>query len=116
MSATVAASCTINPALEASATVTARFVIDETIGTWSSSCNDPEPHRPCGARPPSTTSGEPLNQAVVMAETPFVIPGPAVSTARPGVRVSLAYPSAAKVAVCSCRVSTIRTSLCRAAS
>lgn len=46
--------------------------------------------------------------AVVTAETPLVTPGPAVSTARPGVRVSLARPSAAKTAVCSWRTSTRR--------
>ena len=65
---------------------------DRTPGsaTWSSSCSDPAPHRPCGARPPSTTSGEPLNCAEVTAETPLVMPGPAVSTASPGLRVSLA--------------------------
>jgi hypothetical protein len=31
-----------------------------------------------------------LNHADVIAETPFVIPGPAVSAAKPAVRVSLA--------------------------
>ena len=34
-------------------------------------------------------------------------PGPAVSTASPGVRVSLPVASAAKAAVCSCRTSRI---------
>jgi hypothetical protein len=37
-----------------------------------------------------TTRGDPLNHADVMAETPFVIPGPAVSAAKPGRRVSFA--------------------------
>jgi hypothetical protein len=46
-----------------------------------------------------------LNDAVVTALTPFVTPGPAVSTATPGRRVSLARPSAANVAVCSWRTS-----------
>src|SRR6266536_2786105 len=59
-----------------------------------------------GARPPSTSSDEPLNQAVVTALTLLVTPGPAVTTARPGARVSLAMPSAANTAVCSCRTST----------
>ncbi len=40
--------------------VDAAFVIDATIGTWSSSCSEPEPHRACGARPPSTSIGVPL--------------------------------------------------------
>ena len=33
---------------------------DATIGTWSSSCSEPAPHGACGARPPSTTIGEPF--------------------------------------------------------
>ena len=97
-------------------TVPACLVIGVTIGTWSSSCSEPAPQRPCGARPPNTTKGEPLNQAEVMADTALVTPGPAVSTARPGRRVSLAYPSAANVAVCSWRVSTTRRPWWRAAS
>ena len=52
--------------------------------------SDPEPQRSSGARPPSTTTGAPLKNAEVIAETPFVTPGPAVSAARPGRRVSLA--------------------------
>ena len=90
-------------------TVRADLVIDATIGTWSSSCNEPAPHRACGARPARTTSGDPLKRAVVMALMPLVTPGPAVSTATPGRRVSLAMPSAANVAVCSWRTSTMRT-------
>jgi hypothetical protein len=50
-----------------------------------------------------------LNDAVVTAEMPLVTPGPAVRTATPGRRRSLAVASAAKVAVCSWRTSTIRT-------
>ena len=46
--ARAAASWTIIAALEPSVTVAARFVIDDTIGTWSSSCSEPDPHRPCG--------------------------------------------------------------------
>ena len=88
--------------------VRADFVTEARIGGWSSSCSDPEPHRLAGARPPTTTSGDPLNWAWVMALTPFVTPGPAVSTARPGERVSLPMASAAKVAVCSCRTSISR--------
>jgi hypothetical protein len=55
------------------------------------------------------TTGAPLNQADVTALTVLVIPGPAVTTARPGTRVSRATPSAANAAVCSCRTSTRRT-------
>src|SRR5215475_1499821 len=53
-----------------------------------------------------TTTGEPLNHAVVTALTPLVTPGPAVTTASPGARVSRAVASAANTAVCSCRTST----------
>ena len=84
------ASWTIAPAFAPSVTVADHFVIDCRIGTWSSSCREPAPHRRCGARPPSTTSGDPLNHAEVTAETPLVMPGPAVSAATPGRRVSLA--------------------------
>ena len=43
------------------------------------------------------------------ALTELVTPGPAVTTASPGVRVSRAVASAANTAVCSCRTSTSRT-------
>ena len=78
------------------------------IGGWSSSWSEPLPQRFCGARPPTTTRGEPLNCAWATALTPLVTPGPAVSTARPGVRVSLPIASAAKAAVCSWRTSRMR--------
>ena len=85
-----AAAWTAAAAALASLTVTADLVIDCTTGTWSISCSDPDPQRPSGARPPITTTGEPLNHALVIAETPLVMPGPAVSAAKPGRRVSLA--------------------------
>ena len=71
----------------------------------------PRPSGACGARPPMTSSGEPLSHADVIALTPFVTPGPAVSAATPGRRVTFAQPSAANVAVCSWRVSTRRMSV-----
>ncbi len=43
------------------------------------------------------------------ALTQLVTPGPAVTTASPGARVSRAVASAAKTAVCSCRTSTSRS-------
>ncbi len=86
--------------------VPACFVTDATIGTWSSSWSDPEPHRARGARPPITVTGVPFSAAVVIALIPFVTPGPAVSAATPTPRVTFAHPSAAKPAVCSWRVST----------
>ena len=58
------------------------------------------------ARPPRTTSGEPLKLALAIALTPLVTPGPAVSAQTPGVRVAFAQPSAAKAAACSWRTST----------
>ena len=96
--------------------VIAFLVIGASTGTWSNSCSEPAPQRACGARPPSTMRGEPLKWAVVTALMPLVTPGPAVRTATPGRRVSLAMPSAAKVAVCSWRTSTMRTSCFTAAS
>src|SRR3954451_18355935 len=75
---------------------------------WSSSCRLPLPQRLSGARPPTTTTGDPLKYACVIGLTPLVTPGPAVSTARPGTRVSLPSASAAKTAVCSCRTSRSR--------
>ena len=64
--------------------VRASLVTDATIGGWSSSWRLPLPQRFCGARPPTTTIGEPANCACAIALTPLVTPGPAVSTARPG--------------------------------
>ncbi len=78
------------------------------IGGWSSSWSEPLPQRFCGARPPTTTRGDPLNCAWATALTPLVTPGPAVSTASPGVRVSLPIASAANAAVCSWRTSRMR--------
>ena len=73
------------------------------------------PHRPAGDRPPSTTIGEPLNHALVMALTVLVTPGPAVTTANPGVRVNLPVASAAKAAVASWRTSINRRGPSRSA-
>ncbi len=80
-----------------------------TTGTWSISCSEPDPQRISGARPPMHDQRRTVEpRAVVIADTPLVMPGPAVSAARPGRRVSLAHASAANVAVCSWRVSTTR--------
>ena len=108
VSAVAAASWTTAGMSSTAVTVRASLVTGASRGTWSSSCSEPEPQRACGARPPSTTTAEPLKCACVMAEMPLVTPGPAVSTASPGRRVSRAWPSAAKAAVCSCRTSTMR--------
>ena len=88
--------------------VRASLEIDATIGGWSSSWRLPLPQRFCGARPPTTTIGEPANCAWAIALTPLVTPGPAVSTASPGTRVSLPVASAANAAVCSWRTSSSR--------
>ena len=102
------ASCIPSATSSALWIVRASLETGATIGGWSSSCSEPVPQRLAGARPPTTTSGEPLNWAWAMALTPLVTPGPAVSTARPGLRVSLPIASAANAAVCSCRTSRIR--------
>ena len=88
--------------------VRASLETDATMGGWSSSCSDPLPQRLAGARPPTTTIGDPANWACAIALTPLVTPGPAVSTASPGTRVSLPVASAAKAAVCSWRTSSSR--------
>ena len=72
-----------------------------TSGTWSISCSEPCPQRVAGARPPSTSSGEWLACAEAIALIAFVTPGPAVTAATPGQRVTFAQPSAANAAVCS---------------
>ena len=64
--------------------VRADFATGAMIGGWSSSWRLPLPQRFCGARPPTTTIGDPANWAWAMALMPLVTPGPAVSTARPG--------------------------------
>ena len=89
-------------------TVRDSLVTGSSSGGWSSSCRLPMPQRFAGALPPTTTSGEPLNWAWVIALTPLVTPGPAVRTASPGTRVSLPTASAANTAVCSWRTSRIR--------
>ena len=76
-----------------------------TNGMWSISWSEPCPQRACGARPPSTTIGEPFCDAEAIALIPLVTPGPAVSAHTPTLRVTFAHPSAAKAAVCSWRTS-----------
>ncbi len=87
--------------------VAASFVSGRTNGTWSISCSEPRPQRSAGARPPSTSTGELFDCAEATALSAFVTPGPAVTAATPGVRVTFAQPSAAKAAVCSWRTSTM---------
>jgi hypothetical protein len=116
VAASAVAATTSRPMAPTDVTVADRLVTGASTGTWSNSWSDPAPQRSWGARPPSTTNGEPLNHALVTALIPFVTPGPAVRTATPGRRVSFAVPSAANVAVLSCRTSTMRTSWSSAAS
>ena len=87
--------------------VAASLTIGRTNGTWSISCSDPCPQRNAGARPPSTIIGEWFCLALAIALIPLVTPGPAVSAATPGWRVTFAHPSAANAAVASWRVSTM---------
>ncbi|GAB4697313.1 hypothetical protein MOKP118_07300 [Mycobacterium avium subsp. hominissuis] len=102
------ASSTSRPASSADCAVAAKRASGATNGTWSISCSEPMAHRCAGARPPSTTSGEEFCCAAAIALIPLVTPGPAVSAATPGSRVTFDQPSAANVAVCSCRVSISR--------
>ena len=60
-----------------------------------------------------TTIGLDAWYAFATAVTTSVTPGPAVTTATPGLKVMREYPSAACPADCSCRVSTIPMSLFR---
>ena len=106
--AAVKASCMPSMTSPAVWRVRADFAIGATIGGWSSSWRLPLPQRLAGARPPTTTIGEPANWAWAIALMPLVTPGPAVSTARPGTRVSLPVASAANAAVCSWRTSSSR--------
>ena len=86
--------------------VAAILTTGRTNGRWSISCSDPWPQRHAGARPPSTSIGERFCVAEAIALIPFVIPGPAVSAATPGSRVTFAQPSAANAAEDSWRTST----------
>ena len=107
-SSAVAIASSISPGMAAVASaVRASLVSGATNGTWSISWSDPIPQRPAGARPPSTSIGEPLACADASALMPLVTPGPAVSAQTPIRRVAFAQPSAAKAADCSWRTSTM---------
>src|SRR5215467_12755484 len=66
------------------------------------------PQRAMGARPPITNIGLSLPMAWASADVALVTPGPAVTAATPHSRVTLAQPSAANAADCSCLVSMMR--------
>ena len=100
------ASAVVRAIFAGSLTVCADLTSGETNGRWSISCSEPDPQRISGARPPSTTSGEPLACAEAIALIPLVTPRPAVSAQTPGSRVAFAQPIAAKAADCSWRTST----------
>src|SRR5262245_21526272 len=106
--ATVNAASTTSAMSSTRCAVVADLVMELRIGGWSSSCRLPMPPRWVGARPPTTTNGEPANCACAIGLTPLVTPGPAVSTARPGARVSLPVASAANTALGSWRTSINR--------
>ena len=74
--ASVNASCIPSATSPAVWMVRASLETGARIGGWSSSWSEPLPQRFCGARPPTTTSGEPLNWAWATALTPLVTPGP----------------------------------------
>lgn len=58
--AVVSAAATARGMSSALNTVSACLVTGATSGRWSISWRLPEPHRNCGARPPSTSTGEAL--------------------------------------------------------
>ena len=60
------------------------LVIGSSSGGWSISCRAPQPQRERGARPPMTTTGEPLKCAVATPLTPLVMPGPGGQHGQPG--------------------------------
>ena len=64
--------------------VRASLVTGATNGTWSISWSEPCPQRNAGARPPSTSIGEPFCSADAMPLMPLVTPGPAVSARHAG--------------------------------
>ncbi len=68
----------------------------------------PRPLSRVAAAPPNKMSGDSAICAFLTAVTVLVTPGPAVTTATPGMPESRAVASAAKTAVTSCLVSTIR--------
>lgn len=84
------------------------LVIDRSRVTWSISCNEPMPEKKRGPCPPMRIIGTPPRIALAAAVTASVTPGPAVTTATPGLPVARAHPSAAWPAACSCRKSTTR--------
>ena len=116
VSASRNASAARAPMVAGSFRVHAAFVTGPRSAGWSNSCNEPEPHRASGARPPTTTIGAPLKNPVANADTALVTPGPAVTAANPGVRFSRPVASAAKTAVASWRTSSRRTAPSRSAA
>ena len=111
--ATRRASATVGATSSGVMAVTACLVSGPMNAVWSISWRLPVPQVEAGARPPLTRIGEPPNRALATADTLLVTPGPAVRAATVGRRVSLARPSAAKVADCSWRKSHRATSACR---
>lgn len=85
-----------------------RLTCGVTSGRWSISCSAPRPCSAVGAAPPSSSSGDCASCAFFSAVIVFVMPGPAVTAATPGRPASRACASAAKTAVASSRVSTMR--------
>ena len=69
------------------------------------SCNDPRPFSRIDVAPPITINALSASCAFFMAVMVFVSPGPAVTTATPGIPVNLELASAANTALTSCRTS-----------
>ncbi len=82
-------------------TVVANLVMGRIRPTWSSSCSEPMWAWWRGPWPPMTSMGVWARQALATAVTVSVVPGPAVTTAQPGMPVRRVQASAAWAAACS---------------
>ncbi len=65
-------------------------VTGRMIDTWSMPCSGPRSSCGTGAHPPMSTTGTRSSEALAMALTQFVTPGPAVAKAMPTSPVSTA--------------------------
>ena len=95
--------------LPVACTVAACLVTGASSGGWSSSCSAPGAPAVVGRAAAEHHQGRAVEVRGGDAAEQLVTPGPAVTTASPGVRVSFAVPSAANTAVCSWRTSTRRS-------
>lgn len=84
-----------------SGTVAANFVMGVIMSTCGRSWSEPILCWVCAPWPPMRSMGDSARNAFATPVTASVVPGPAVTTAQPGLPVMRAYPSAAWAATCS---------------